>query len=452
MKNYISVNARGVNKSSLKNVYEHNVDRLQKGNKIDYLLKDKDSLGFSSKLVDNGLFKPLNSYSELNNKLNILEQERLNIISKRENKGDYLKNHLVEFVVSLSEEQANIYLDNNQNLDLGIEQFIKDLEQKYNIKSLAYSQHFDEGHIENDKVKRNLHYHLVAYNYDLQQEKSILSNFTKQDFRDLQDLASSSFKKVGLEFERGISKKITKKEHLEKNDFIIQKQKVELQELQKTRKEEYYLSKSVKNEIKDLRANFERDSIEFEQLTTLLNVARKEESDRADKNKVEFENAKEQRVFISNGLKSVLQKHLKSDEIGLIKKEKITKIEDKNQLFKDLINEFERMSKLDIQNLDYNNTKIFEQDLIEKNKKLEQRVDNLKYKNETLQNDYNVLVKQQESFIDKFKDFKVKFETLEQENKKFKDFISKNDLGKIFENFKEINNKEDKKLHLAFRD
>ncbi len=452
MKNYISVNARGVNKSSLKNVYEHNVDRLQKGNKIDYLLKDKDSLGFSSKLVDNGLFKPLNSYSELNNKLNILEQERLNIISKRENKGDYLKNHLVEFVVSLSEEQANIYLDNNQNLDLGIEQFIKDLEQKYNIKSLAYSQHFDEGHIENDKVKRNLHYHLVAYNYDLQQEKSILSNFTKQDFRDLQDLASSSFKKVGLEFERGISKKITKKEHLEKNDFIIQKQKVELQELQKTRKEEYYLSKSVKNEIKDLRANFERDSIEFEQLTTLLNVARKEESERADKNKIEFENAKEQRVFISSSLKSVLQKHLKSDEIGLIKKEKITKIEDKNQLFKDLINEFERMSKIDIQNLDYNNTKIFEQDLIEKNKKLEQRVDNLKCKNETLQNDYNVLVKQQENFIDKFKDFKVKFESLEQENKKFKDFISKNDLGKIFENFKEINNKEDKKLHLAFRD
>ena len=341
MRNYSSVTSRGVNKKFLELIYEHNVNRLKKGETIDYLLNKEDSLGSNSKILNNGKFEQLNDFNSLNTVFEKLEEQRKEIISKRKNNGDYLQNHLVEFVVALSEEQSNFYLDNDVDLSSGIEKFIENLKEVFGVETLAYSEHFDEGHYENNEAKKNFHYHIVAYNYSIKDEKSILGNFTKQDFRDLQDLAANSFKEVGLDFDRGISKKITNKEHLKTLEFALQKQKIELEQLQKRRKEEYYLSKSVKNDIKDLRSNFERDSIEFEQLTTLLNVARVEEKERADKNKVEFENDKEQKNFISSSLKDVLIKHLKNEEIGFVKKETITKVEDKKQLLKDLISEFE---------------------------------------------------------------------------------------------------------------
>ncbi len=447
MRNYSSVTSRGVNKKFLELIYEHNVNRLKKGETIDYLLKKEDSLGSNSKILIDGKFEQLNDFNSLNTAFEKLEEQRKEIISKRKNNGDYLQNHLVEFVVALSEEQSNFYLDNGEDLSNGIEKFIENLNENYGINTLMYSSHYDEGHYENNEVKRNFHYHLVAYNYSIKDEKAILSNFSKQDFRDLQDLAANSFQEVNLDFSRGISKKITKKEHLETLEFALQKQKIELEQLQRRRKEEYYLAKSVKNDIKDLRSNFERDSIEFEQLTTLLNVARVEEKERADKNKIEFENDKEQRNFISSNLKNVLVKHLKNEEIGFVKKENITKVENKNELFKDLILEFEKMKKIDIQNMDYNNIKNFEKELINNTRKLENKVETLESKNEKLEEQNKILIQQQENFVKNFGDFKTKFIEIEQENNKDKDFILQNNLNKNFENFGKI---EDKDNNLPF--
>lgn len=451
MRNYISVTSRGINKKFLENVYKHNVDRLQQNEEIDYLLKKDDSLGTNSKILNNGKFEQLSNFKELEKKFEKFEEQRKEIISKRSNNGDYLQNHLCEFVVALSEEQSNFYLDEGKDLSSGIEKFIENLNENYGINTLMYSQHFDEGHYNDNEVKRNLHFHIVAYGYNLKEEKSILSSFKKQDFRDLQDLVANSFQQVGLDFSRGISKNITKKKHLETLEFALQKQKIELEQLQKRRKEEYYLAKSVKNDIKDLRSNFERDSFEFEQLTTLLNVARVEEKERADKNKIEFENNKEQREFISSNLKNVLQKHLKNEEIGIINKEKITKVENKNELFKDLILEFEKMKKLDIQNLDYNNIKNFEKELISNQKTLEKKIETLENKNEKLENENKILIQQQENFVKNFGNFKDKFIEIEQQNSKYKDFILKNNLNKNFENFEKIEDK-DNNLHLKFRD
>lgn len=361
-----------------------------------------------------------------------------------------MKNHLIEFIVPLSEEQSNFYLDNGKDLSSGIEKFIENLNKEYGIKTFMYSEHFDEGHYKDNEVKINFHYHIVAYNYNLEKERAILGNFTKGTFRNLQDLVSNSFKSVGLDFDRGISKNISKKQHLKQNDFILDKQKKEFEQLQKNRKEEYYLAKSVKNDIKELRNNFDRTSVEFEQLTKMLNVAREEEKNRSEKNKVEFENDKEQRNFISSNLKNILVKHLKNDEIGIINKKKITKVENKNELFKDLILEFEKMKKLDIQNLDYNNTKIFEKTLINNQNSLEKKVEKLENENEKLGNENKILKQQQENFVNNFGNFKEVFKELEQQNNKYKDFILENGLTKNFENFRKIEI-EDNNFHLKFR-
>lgn len=447
MRNYSSITSRGVNKKFLRKIFEHNVERLQKGETIDYLLRKEDSLGSNTKFVNNGKFEQLNSFEEVKNKFEKLERQRQKIIDKRVNKSDYLQSHLVEFVVALSEEQSNFYLDNNVDLNKGIEKLIENLKEKYNVESLMYSSHFDEGHYENNEIKRNIHFHIVAYNYSIEEEKAILSNFSKQDFRDLQTLCANSFQQVGLDFQRGISKNISKKQHLRQNDFILDKQKKELEQIQKNRREEYYLAKSVKNEIKDLRSNFERDSIEFEQLTKMLNVAREEEKNRSEKNRMEFESSKEQREFISANLKSVLQKHLKNAQFGILNKETITKVENKNELFRDLVLEFEKMKKIDIQNLDYNNTKNFSNELINNTKILEKKVEILENDNRKLLKENKNYKEQQENFIKNFGNFKEVFTKLEEQNNKFKDFILENGLTKNFENFRKI---EDKDNNLPF--
>lgn len=449
MRNYSSVTSRGVNKNFLELIYEHNVNRLKKGQEIDYLLNKEDSLGNRSKILIGDEFTNLESFNQVKENLDKLEEQRQQLISKRENSGDYLQNHLIEFVVALSEEQSNFYLDEGKDLSTGIEKFIENLNENYGIKTLMYSEHFDEGHYEGNEAKKNFHYHIVAYNYDLEKEKSILGSFTKQDFRDLQDLVANSFQEVNLDFSRGISKRITKKEHLETLEFALQKNKIELEQLQKRRKEEYYLAKSVKNDIKDLRQNFERDSFEFEQLTNLLNVARQEEKERADKNKIEFENDKEQRGFISSNLKSVLQKHLKKEEFGILKKETITKVENINELFKDLISEFEKMKKIDIQNMDYNNIKNFEKELMNDKTKLVKVIETLDNDNRKLEKENKILKEQQENFIKNFKDFKDKFEEIEQENQEYKKFILEKNLGQNFENFNQ--KQEDNNFLFNFR-
>jgi len=251
MKNLISVNARGVNKNFLDKVFEHNVKRLKNGDTIDYLLSEKNSLGSRSffyefdKTLKIAKQKQLKEedYFLVSSQLEKMEKIRVDKLQQRENKGDYLKNHLCEMIVALSQEQVEEYLKEGKDLSLGIEEFAKNLEEKYNLKVIFVSEHFDEGYVENNEINRNYHYHLVAYNYDLENMKAILSNFTRQDFRDLQDLASDSFKSVDLDFERGISKIITKKEHLEKNEHIIQVQKEKIKEL-------YTNTNKLKNEFK----------------------------------------------------------------------------------------------------------------------------------------------------------------------------------------------------------
>ena len=141
MKNLISVNARGVNKNFLNLIYEHNVARLKKGDKIDYLLSEKDSLGNRSffyefdktlKIAKQKQMKE-EDYFLVSSSLEKLEKTRLEKLQERENKGDYLKNHLCEMVVSLSKEQVEEYLKEGKDLSEGILVFAKNLEEKHNL-------------------------------------------------------------------------------------------------------------------------------------------------------------------------------------------------------------------------------------------------------------------------------------------------------------------------------
>ena len=47
----------------------------------------------------------------------------------------------------------------------------------------------------------------------------------------MQDIAANSFQELGLNFQRGTSKELSTKEHLERNDYILAKQNKELKEV-----------------------------------------------------------------------------------------------------------------------------------------------------------------------------------------------------------------------------
>lgn len=424
MKNLISVNARGVNKNFLDKVFEHNVKRLKNGDTIDYLLSEKNSLGSRSffyefektlKIAKQKQMKE-EDYFLVSSNLEKLEKTRLEKIQERENKGDYLKNHLCEMVVSLSKEQVEEYLNEGKDLSLGIEEFAKNLEEKYNLKTIFYSEHFDEGYVKDNEINRNYHYHLVAYNYNLEQEKAILSNFTRQDFRDLQDLASNSFKNVGLDFERGISKTITKKQHLEKNEHIIQKQKEEIKEL-------YTNTNKLKNEFKDLRNLFQKGSEEYNNLSLLVKNLQEEEKFLRQKKEVLVEDFQEQRTLISSFAKDFILNNT-------TKKNDIRTINNNQEFFKNLVLKIEKITKLEIKNLDYENIKNFEKSIIEENRNLTSKMQLLENKVQNLENENY-------SLKDKIQILENENDKIKDKNNNFKEYIVENGLKEDFKKFKE---------------
>jgi hypothetical protein len=131
-----------------------------------------------------------------------------------------------------------------------LKNYSKQYAEKYGFTSLGFSYHgFDEGHYdENGKFVRNVHAHIMFFNYDFKNKKSNLkflmnkgkdpktgkTNELNQNFVEIQDLVFSCFKP--LSFERGRSKLLTLSKYLPKNAFLQKKitdKKYELKNLLK---------------------------------------------------------------------------------------------------------------------------------------------------------------------------------------------------------------------------
>lgn len=209
-------------------------------------------------------------------------------------------------VVALSEEQAMFYLENGIDLATGFDMYMKELQDKYGFTPIGVNLHLDEGYInEKNEVKFNVHAHCVAFNYDFEKGKSVLRNLRKKDFQDMQTLAQDSFKKVGLDFVRGKEKTIAGKDHLEHNDFILQKQNKMIlendfiledilnnidylnEDLDYVSSQLYSKKESLKNEIKstntkkqelkDILKSCEKGSEEYNSIYEKIGLIQKEE-------------------------------------------------------------------------------------------------------------------------------------------------------------------------------
>lgn len=426
MKDFLNVNLTTYNKNYLDIAFEHNENRTKNGAEIDYLLKVEDRLENFSLAY--------NDFYELENK----RLERL----KENGKEDYQQKHLVEFEVNLSNEKIMEYINNGIDINEGFKQLVKDLESKFNIKTIQLNVHKDEGHYKDDQAIYNIHAHILAFNYDFENDKAIISNWKKKDFRDLQTLASNSFKIVGLDFKRGISKFATKKEHLERNDHIAEKQRneirkqiIELQNKNKETKELYTFINKQKQELLELRKEFAKDSNTYKVLS--LNI---------ESLKIEDKKHREEYKELEKNLKNINEKigiqTIKIDDIENYKieiqndikeylKQNITKKDNKytinniKDFYEDLVNTIYTASNLDLKLEQNNKLKNEKKDLI-------QKVENLENEKETLKSK----VLENEKYKEKFTKLEYKFDQLENENKELKEYVNKKNLQNDFNNYK----------------
>lgn len=216
MKNNICVNLKSYSKSEYYERKNHNLNRKNYNKDISYLLPRDRVLGKNEHF----------SFNDFEG----LEEKRLKVL-KESNRKDFQKCHLVEFVVSLSWDQVENYIKNGKNIDNGFLNFSKKIKEEFGFEIVNLDIHKDEGYInENNETIYNYHAHVLANNFNFDKNKVILSNLEKKDFRRLQDLAQNSFKELGFDFDRGISKFKTKKEHKDRNNYIKIKQNKEIRQ------------------------------------------------------------------------------------------------------------------------------------------------------------------------------------------------------------------------------
>lgn len=150
-----------------------------------------------------------------------------------------------------------------------VSRFGEECQQRWGITPLQIFLHKDEGHwlsgepVPDDKesfqidgrwFKPNYHAHIVFDWMDHETGKSRKLN--DDDMTQMQTLASEI-----LSMERGQSKTVTGKEHLERNDFIIEKQRAELERIEAERQHKEYQIDLAEQELKQVKSEIRTDKL-----------------------------------------------------------------------------------------------------------------------------------------------------------------------------------------------
>ena len=185
---------------------------------------------------------------------------------ERERKG---KNGKIIKVAGCSPIREGVLLIKPDTTLADVKKFGEECQRRWGITPLQIFLHKDEGHWLNgqpdaeDKesfqvgekwFKPNYHAHIVFgwMNHDTGKSQKLNDN----DMMEMQTLASDI-----LFMERGQSKTITDKEHLERNDFIIEKQKAELQRIDETKRHKEQQISLAEQELKLVKAEIRTDKL-----------------------------------------------------------------------------------------------------------------------------------------------------------------------------------------------
>ena len=185
---------------------------------------------------------------------------------ERERKG---KNGRIIKVAGCSPIREGVLLIRPDTTLADVRRFGEECQKRWGITPLQIFLHKDEGHWLNgqpeaeDKesfqigsrwFKPNYHAHIV---FDwMNHETGKSRKLNDEDMAAMQTLASNI-----LLMERGQAKAVTGKEHLERNDFIIKKQKAELQRIEETKRHKEQQVSLAEQELKQVKAEIRTDKL-----------------------------------------------------------------------------------------------------------------------------------------------------------------------------------------------
>jgi len=185
---------------------------------------------------------------------------------ERERKG---KNGKIIKVAGCSPIREGVLLIRADTTLADVHKLGEECKQRWGITPLQIFLHKDEGHwlsgqpeaedresfqIDGKWFKPNYHAHIVFDWMNHDTGKSCKLN--DEDMTEMQSLASDI-----LLMERGQSKTETGKEHLERNDFIIKKQKAELQRIEETQRHKKQQVTLAEQELKQVKSEIRTDKL-----------------------------------------------------------------------------------------------------------------------------------------------------------------------------------------------
>ena len=185
---------------------------------------------------------------------------------ERERKG---KNGKIIKVAGCSPIREGVLLIRPDTTLADVRKFGEECQRRWGITPLQIFLHKDEGHwlngqpeaedkesfqVGNRWFKPNYHAHVV---FDwMNHETGKSRKLNDEDMATMQTLASDI-----LLMERGQAKAVTGKEHLERNDFIIEKQKAELQRIEETKIYKEQQVSLAEQELKQVKAEIRTDKL-----------------------------------------------------------------------------------------------------------------------------------------------------------------------------------------------
>ena len=185
---------------------------------------------------------------------------------ERERKG---KNGKIIKVAGCSPIREGVLLIRADTTLADVREFGEECQRRWGITPLQIFLHKDEGHWLGEKpdaedkesfqvggkwFKPNYHAHIVFdwMNHDTGKSRKL----NDEDMAKMQTLASDI-----LMMERGQSKNVTGKEHLERNDFIIEKQKAELQRIDAAKRHKEQQVELAEQELKQVKLEIRTDKL-----------------------------------------------------------------------------------------------------------------------------------------------------------------------------------------------
>jgi prefoldin subunit 5 len=266
---FVSFNAKYYRAASIQAKTSHNVDRSD----VSYLLtRQAEEKGIDYTQRFENLHHVFGDHQEAVSAFEASYSRQ----SYKHSRG----NAIVEGVLAFSYDEAKKELEHDGGkklLDASV-RFAEKMKETYGFEPISVDLHVDEGHFQEDgSVKQNIHAHVLFHNFDHNTGRTILRTMKKGDWEKTQDIAGQACQDVGLSFERGKSKKITKREHMEREEYVA------FAQFEERRREIEKMLDKVEDQREEIRAEIragerekEAGKAELKKLTGEIRALKKE--------------------------------------------------------------------------------------------------------------------------------------------------------------------------------